>query len=756
MFSFLEKSPSAGLVLEKLKKKSNVFAEPVPAAFKGTFYSYLACGQDKNVIILTSSDEMYRIYSEMSFILKENGIEREILLYPEDDSLIYSRIKASYEISKMRSIVYRKSFESGFNIIITDINALMEKITGPERIRDKIIKFHRGMKIKQDAIASVLAESGYERCLKTEKVFDYSIRGGIVDIFSPDFNYPVRLEFFGDEIESIRFYSQDTYNTTKETDEIVLFLFNPGEKEGKKTSSIMDFFVPAETIFFIDDMDLVKKEVMEKIEKVEKYITESESVKNIYNIRTVLSKMAPYTKLKTYSFEKNKNAVKIRVRLNPPFKRDIDAFYSYAKEETAKKMNIILVSDNEGETEHLKEMIRERSPEGQDARISAFMNGDIEKGYVFPEAKLIVISNREIFQRYKGKVLGRLKQGNLKRIKHTIELEENDLIVHREHGIGIFGGVKSLSFEGISGDFILIKYAGDDKLYIPIHKIDMIDKYIGTEKLPSLSKLGTEFWKRTREDIQKQLEKMAAELLEIYAKRKTAEGICFDITGGEYEAFENAFIFEETPDQAKAIETVKRDMASSKQMDRLVCGDAGFGKTEVAMRAAFIAVKNGYQAVVMTATTLLAQQHFNSFKERMADYPVKIEMLSRLVSAGRKKEILEKASKGGIDIIIGTHALVGPNVKIPNPGVVIIDEEQHFGVKSKEELRKRYPGADLLTLTATPIPRTLYFSLSGIRDISIINTPPPGKRRIETYIVNERLAVVKEIILREILRKGQV
>ncbi|MFW6210873.1 MAG: DEAD/DEAH box helicase, partial [bacterium] len=758
MFSFLEKSPSAALILERLKKDINVFAEPVPGPFKGTLFSYLACKTDKNVIVVAPSGDMYRLYSEMRSITEIKAPGKEVLVYPEDDSLIYTRIKSSAGISKTRSLVYRKSFESGSRIIITDINALMEKITGPKEVSEKIIKLRKGMKIKQEKLGETLSESGYQRCLKTEKVFDYSIRGGIVDIFSPDFDYPVRVEFFGDEVESLRFYSQDTYNTTKETDELVLFLFNPGEKTGKKTSSLMDFFSPENTVFFIDDMDAVKKEIMEKTEKIEKYILESESLEKIYGLRTVLAKMAPYTKLKTYSVEKNRGAVKIRARLNPVFKRNIESFYSYIVKEAREKRNVIIVSDNEGETEHLKDIIRERNAEtdGRTAQVREYINGDIEKGYVFPEGSLTVISNREIFERYKGKVLGRLKDGNLRRIKHAVELEKNDPVVHKEHGIGVFEGIKNLTVDEKAGDFILIRYAGDDKLYIPIDRINLIDKYVGSEKLPSLSKLGTDFWKRTKKDIEKQLEKMAAELLEIYAKRKTSEGIRFRTYGHAAESFENAFIYEETPDQAKAIEAVKSDMSGPKQMDRLICGDAGFGKTEVAMRAAFFAVQDGYQAIIMTATTLLAQQHFNNFRERMADYPIKIEMLSRLVPEAERKKALEGAADGTADIIIGTHSILGSKVKPANPGIVIIDEEQHFGVKSKEELRKKYPRADLLTLTATPIPRTLYFSLSGIRDISVINTPPPGKRAIETFIVNERLSVVKEIILREILRRGQV
>ncbi len=373
-----------------------------------------------------------------------------------------------------------------------------------------------------------------------------------------------------------------------------------------------------------------------------------------------------------------------------------------------------------------------------------------------PAVKLCVISNREIFQRYKGKVLGRVKDGNLKPVKHFMELAQNDYIVHREHGIGIFNGIKTLSFDGESSDFILIKYEGDDKLYLPIYKIDMIDKYIGAESIPGLSKLGTNTWRRTKEDIQRELRRMAQELMRIYAKREVTQGTRFPEDDEIQSAFEDAFIYKETPDQAKAIDDVKQEMVKTKAMDRLLCGDAGFGKTEVAMRAAFKAVNHGKQVLVLTATTLLAQQHYFTFKERMADYPIKIEMLSRLVSAKKKREVIKETADGKTDILIGTHAVLSPKIEFLDLGLIVIDEEQHFGVKAKEYLREKYPKADVVALTATPIPRTLYFSLSGIRNISVIDTAPVGKKKIETYTVEEKLSVSKEIILREVLRRGQV
>lgn len=759
MRQHLGKSKEIQALLSLMKSGvKNIHAESLSDCFRGILYSKIIAETDKDVFIVTSSDNIYALYAEISGLKDEFGIDAEILFYPEDDSLMYGALQASKEISKARAKVYEEIFRKERKVIITDINALAEKIPPPEKVKKFFFNLKKDAKLKPETIIEVLADNKYERVLKVENVFEYSVRGSIIDIFSPDYDYPVRIELFGDVIESLRFFSLDTYSTTKHMDSVELLLFNPGNKFKSENGCIIDYFAPYKTMVVIDDADVVKKEILDKIKKIEKYIENAEIKENLFKLPAVFRKLSLYQKLKTYSISKSINGIKFKIRSNPPFNRDMKLFFEYMKElEDGGYFNCI-ISDNDAETKHLKELFEEYDKENKVNlfKNTKFLAANNNSGCVLPDIKLSFISNREIFARYKGKVTGRRKEKFLKPVKHYMELKEKDYVVHRDHGIGVFEGVKAMAIDDINSDFIYIRYDGDDKLYLPIYKISMIDKYVGSEGSPVLSKLGGVSWKRTKEEIQNQLKMMAAELLNIYAKRETTGGIRYPADDEQQAEFEQAFIYEETEDQDRAIAEVKADMGKAKPMDRLVCGDAGFGKTEVAMRAAFKAVNAGRQVLVMTATTLLAQQHYFTFKERMADYPIRIEMLSRLVTPKEKKETIAANKKGAVDILIGTSAVLGESVEFHDLGLVIIDEEQHFGVKNKEQLRDKHPQADILTLTATPIPRTLYFAMSGIRSISTISTPPPGKRSIETCIAEEKLSTIKEVILREVLRKGQV
>jgi transcription-repair coupling factor (superfamily II helicase) len=736
----------------------NIFAESVADCFKGILYSEIISEIDRDIFIITSSENIFGLYSEISSLKEIFGINSEIMFYPEDDSLIYRDIQASKEISKARANVYEQAIKTSRKVIITDINAVVEKIPPPDKIKKSLLTFKKGETLKQDPLFAMLGENRYERVLKVENVFQYSVRGSIIDIFAPDYEYPVRIELLGNVIESLRLFSLDTYSTTKHMETVEIMLFNPGSKFKSETASILDYFHPSKTLIILDDLDAIKAEILEKIGKIEKYI-ESEDIKqNLLNLPAVLRRMAPFKKLKTFSILKSKRGVQFKLRVNPSFNRDKNLFFLHMKEMAEKGYYTYIISDNDGETEHLKGLFKEydETHKANLLKNVKFLSASTFSGCSMPDIKLCFISNREIFSRYKGRVAIRRKDRHLKPVKHYMELKEKDYVVHRDHGIGVFEGIKTLDIDDTNSDFIYLRYAGDDKLYLPVYKIGMIDKYVGGEGSPALSKLGGVSWRRTKEEIQEQLHKMAEELLKIYAKREVSGGIRYPEDDPEQKAFEDAFIYEETEDQDKAIQDVKNDMMSAKPMDRLVCGDAGFGKTEVAMRAAFKAVNSGSQVLVMTATTLLAQQHYFTFKERMADYPINIKMLSRLIKPAEKEDIIEELKKGKIDILIGTSAVLSGRLEFKDLGLVIIDEEQHFGVKNKESLRDKYPRVDILTLTATPIPRTLYFAMSGIRSISTIMTPPEGKRAIETYVAEEHITTIKEIILREVLRKGQV
>ncbi|MCX8093709.1 MAG: transcription-repair coupling factor [Candidatus Goldbacteria bacterium] len=744
-------------VLDELKKNNkNIKISGVTHSFAPVFYSFLGEQIEKSIFIITTSEKTYFLTESISNFINIYGGKIKTVYYPEDDSLIYKNIKSSPEICRIRGEAYLQCILTENKIFVTDIGAITEKIPTPKEIKEHLITLKKGEKINFDKILHILNENDYERKIKVENYFEYAVRGAILDIFSPGYTYPVRIELFGDKIDSLHFFSAETSLTTKEINEIDIFLFNPGKKNNNANGCIVDMFDIKKCIVIIDNETEIKKEILEKITKIKKYLDINNIEEKIFSIKSIFKKLNKYQKIRTYEIH-NRSQIKFDIKVNPPFNKDMDLLFSYAEDKVQKGYKFFVISDNRGEEKHLKDFLMQKEKD-ENKKITPFINfiiANLDRGFVFESAELIAVSNREIFERYfeNYEIVKRKKL--FKPVRHITELKENDYVVHKEHGIGIFMGIKTLEVENTKQDFIVILYAGSDKLYLPVYKIDFIDRYIGGEK-PNLSKLGSKIFRKTKEEIKKELEQIAKELLTIYARREMQKGISFPADDETQKIFEEAFIYDETPDQIKAIEDVKRDMQSNKKMDRLICGDAGFGKTEVAIRAAFKAVNAGYQVIILTSTTLLALQHYKTFSERMADYPINIAMLSRLVSEAKKKKIYNDLENGKIDILIGTSAVLNKNLKFSNVGLVVIDEEQHFGVKAKEYIRKNYPSADFLTLTATPIPRTLYLSLSGIRDISVINTPPPGKRPIEVYIMNERISVVKELILREILRKGQV
>ncbi|MBP7791868.1 MAG: transcription-repair coupling factor [Candidatus Goldbacteria bacterium] len=757
MKEYLLNSTKIKKVFEQINHKvRNIKISGVGRHFASVFYPLLCSELDRTIFIITPGVNSFNVFESISGFVDLFSKKIKIIYYPEDDSLIYKNINSSVEISKMRSEAYLKCLLPGNKIFVTNIDALVEKIPEPTGIKENLVKLKKGGILNLNQILETLNVNNFERKIKVENYFEYAVRGSILDVFPPGTEYPVRIELFGDEINSIRLFSPDTSTTTKETEEIDLFLFNSGRKSNNEKGCILDFFSSQKTIVIIDNEDELKREIKEKIEKIKKYLDVDIIGENIFSIKKIYKKLNPYQKIRTSEIN-GRSQIKLDVTMNPSFNKDMDLLFDYAEDRILNGHKFYIVSDNEGEEKHLKDFfIQKEEKEGR--RITSLLNfmiADLDRGFVMESAKVTVVSNKEVFERYSDGYETAKRKKSFKPLRHISELKENDYVVHREHGIGIFNGIKTLDVENTKQDFIVISYADSDKLYLPVYKIDLIDRYVGGEK-PVLSKLGSRIFRKTKEEIKKELKQIARELLEIYAKREIENGIEFPGDDEVQKTFEDSFIFEETPDQAKAIENVKMDMQSRKKMDRLICGDAGFGKTEIAMRASFKAVNSGYQVVILTSTTLLAQQHCRTFMERMAGYPIRIEMLSRLVSEAKKREIYADLKKGKIDVLIGTSALFNSKLEFANVGLVIIDEEQHFGAKKKEYVRKNFPSADFLTLTATPIPRTLYLSLSGIRDISVINTPPVGKKPIEVYIMNERLNVVKELILREILRKGQV
>ena len=580
-------------------------------------------------------------------------------------------------------------------------------------------KFKIGSEYKFSEIKNFFLKNGYESSYLVEKKGQFSQRGDIVDIFPPDLENPVRFEFFGDELESIRFFEVDSQISIEKIEEIKIF---GNILSGNK-------FELVEMISEINNDDvLIVTENEELVDyKLEEYILLNRDKENLYRKR--------YENLKKKSFF---------VLAKNFSKEQLETFKNKEKLEKLANKNKIFI-----QTKNYEKKLSDYNQILKKNQNNFFVsNFELFEGFLSEKNKIFVLTDRELD--------GYIYE-NSKKVKKSIKYKKlnqilvDDYVIHIQYGVGIYKGIQTIDEK----DYLKVKYADEDILYIPVEKLDRLEKYISSDLEPKLFRLGTSGFKRKRKKLEEDIQKFAAELIKIQARRKRQTGFIYQKDTVWQEEFEESFPFEVTPDQKKAIEDVKSDMESPKIMDRLVCGDVGYGKTEVAMRSAFKAIDNGKQVILVAPTTILAQQHFERFKKRFENYPIVVENLSRLTKS-KSGEILKNLKNGAVDLVIGTHRLLSDDVIFNNLGLLIIDEEQKFGVKAKEKLKEKKDKLDVLTLTATPIPRTLNLSLLGIRDISIIDTPPVNRLPIITEILEWDENEVKMAILKELSRDGQV
>ncbi|MBI5207308.1 MAG: transcription-repair coupling factor, partial [Candidatus Firestonebacteria bacterium] len=563
--------------------------------------------------------------------------------------------------------------------------------------------------------------------------------GGIIDIFPLGEENPVRIEFGEEKIVSMRLFDIETQRSVNKITEIEI---HPAkEPEGKLklydylTNRANGIINSLTSFWYIPDATLeVKHELKDKIKE---------------SLCSFL-----WIEINSSSFTNEKGIVTWHTRQITNFSSHIDTFFSELKRYRENKFIVFILCDNKGQNDRLIEIFEEKEI---NLSFLSIQLGNISQGFEFEEGKIAVIKDDEIFGRYEIKKKYpkfRKKGANL---ASFTELREQDYVVHVYHGIGKYLSIERLKIGGKEEDFIKIMYAGNDKIYVPVIKLNMVQKYIGDiDNPPELTTLGSISWAKNKERVKKAVEKIAKELVEIYAARHYLPGHSSSPDTQWQKEFENSFIYEETPDQLEVVQKVKEDMEKPKPMDRLICGDVGYGKTEVAIRACFKAVMDGRQAAVLVPTTILAQQHLKTFTERMADYPIKIDMLSRFRSKHEQKKIIEAVSYGKIDIIIGTHRLLQEDIKFKNIGLLVIDEEHRFGVKQKEKIKKIRNLIDVLSLTATPIPRTLQMSVIEVRDMSVIETPPRGRVPTKTFVTEFDKELIKNAILNEKNRGGQI
>ena len=714
-------------------------------------------------------------------------------------------------------------------IIITSIEALKEKIIGADFFLENIITLKLEDSYEINEIKEKLLDIGYQVTDLVEGAGQFSSRGGILDIFSPQYDNPIRIEFFGDEIDSIRFFDKQSQNSIEniEVAEIIpaneIFItkdikesvkkkietsLNKSKLEGEERENLESKFLRLidEIDEGLENIDLCIPFMEDRLTSVADYFYDSliyfediqrslergESADSFFEVkfkdlfergellaehadirfrnpdlREALSETPKiYNSVFTSVVQdlEFSEIVKFTMRSLAGFNKRLDLFSQEVKDYSLKGYKTVIFS---GTRERAEILLKDLSESLVPVSIKENYNEEIKSsevfispshapaGFLYDDFKFLVFTEKEIFS--KGRKSRRKKKEAGGAALSFSDLKIGDYVVHEMHGIGIYEGVKNLEIDGAKKDFLSIGYSGSERLYIPIDQLNLIQKYIGTDtSKPKVNKLtGTE-WKKTTAKAKKQLEVMAEQLIELYARRRERAGYQFSPDGPWQKDFEDFFHYEETDGQLRAAIDIKEDMESSKPMERLLLGDAGYGKTEVALRAAFKAISDGKQVAMLAPTTILTEQHYNTAKDRFSNFPVNIESLSRFRSKKEQEKTVEKLRKGLVDFVIGTHRLLSKDVQFKDLGLLIIDEEQRFGVKHKERLKELKENVDVLTLSATPIPRTLHLSLSGIRDISVLDEPPEERFPIQTYVMEFNPSIIREAILKEIERGGQV
>ncbi len=641
--------------------------------------------------------------------------------------------------------------------VVAPVRAVMQYVIQRDRLAQQTMSLAVGEEHDLEDLVTRLTQMGYERELMVEQRGQMSVRGGIFDVFPISSELPYRLEFFGDEIESIRRFEPETQRSVNPVDRVTILPRSEKAQlavQAREAGAMASFFeyFPQDTIVAVDEPMALREEA----EKLSRQLADSPYFMTAGELESELAKFNCLSVAQVpFSGREGMPRVNGAMRAIAGWQAHNEQFWKQLQEWDREHYTVLLLCANSGERKRLLELLEEQGYRiGHDPFDVRVKIGRLRAGFDSPANRLAVLSEREMFGRhYTRRTRRRFEAGMA--LTAFSDLKVGDYIVHQQHGIGRYLGLKR--FEGKAGDFLTLQYTGGDKLYVPVTHIDMVQKYTGGDgAVPKIDKLGGATWARTKARVKKAVRDMTEELLKLYAARASREGHAYGPDTPWQAEFEEAFEYEETPDQARAIIEVKRDMESPRPMDRLVCGDVGYGKTEVAMRASFKAVMDGRQVAVLVPTTVLAEQHYLNFSERFADYPVTVEMLSRFRSPKELKATVERMKSGEADVVIGTHRLLSKDVQFKNLGLVIIDEEQRFGVAHKERLKQLRTTVDVLTLSATPIPRTLNLSFLGVRDMSIINTAPNDRLPIHTCIDHFDEQLIQEAIQRELAREGQV
>ncbi len=757
------------------------------------------------ILFVTSGiEEAEEVFEDVNVFLNES-----VTFFPvSEDAISVESLPDTNTYVQQIDVLYKlllRNGESTSRIIITSIQSLLQHVPPPEAIEKNILTIKIGQECEQEFLVDWLIKGGFVRTGIVELPGEFSLRGGIIDIFpfsslkeheqgndipagNREGEMPYRIEFFGDEIDSIRIFNAETQLSAKKVNVCKILGAqaeqvntpahpkdkpSPSERSGRKKSkfsSLIDYIPKDSWIIFKE---------YENIESKAEHINDNlQSHDKIFSFNRIIKSCKDFRKIYLSRLTlKRKNVFSFNIKALDNFDHDVDNSIQKIEGIKISHNNTVIFCSNQAEEQRLRELLSSdinfqtasRKAKSKRTRKIAgkrslsnhieYQIGHLNHGFLFEDISTAFLTHHEIFRRYRL----RREPKNLipsKAIDSFLDLAEGDLVVHATHGIARFLGMQMLNSDnesGSCGEFLALEFDEGAKVYVPATKIELVQKYIsGSEHKPKLSKLGNRTWERKKQIAKAAVQDMATELISMQAIREAKRGISYPKDSEWQRKFESEFIYQETEDQLQVARDIKNDMESSKPMDRLICGDVGYGKTEIAIRAAFKTVMYGKQVAVLVPTTLLAQQHYRTFIERMADYTVNINVLSRFKTRKEQKEILEDLKEGKVDIVIGTHRLVQKDVTFKDIGLIVIDEEQRFGVVHKEQLKKLRESVDVLTLTATPIPRTLHLSLLGIRDISSLNTPPQDRQSIQTSLLRFDSEVIRNAILHELNRDGQV
>ena len=745
--------------------------------------------------------------------------------FPKKEIVTYDYVAESKDLPYERIEVLNKIQENKNMIIVTTIEAVMQKIISKKALYKNTLKFAVGEEHNLEEIKQKLVDLGYVRYDLIDGRGQFSIRGGILDISISD-KIGIRIEFWGDEIDSIRYFNIISQRSTENTDKITIYpsheyileknidkvieniketiypeevqeqinqdieIIKNGDYLSKVDRYLNAFYEKQETILdYLNDKYLIVLDEINKIEQrlenvnkdsqnviqllIEKSKMSPEALKNLLNYQQLEEKLE---NKQTIYIEKLDNEIKIQAekykwnyKEKRFYKSEIELLFKEIIKAQEEKKKIYLLAETKEKAKKICQLLDEQEiinkyEEKLNQTIIVKNNeslvtvsiGKLSSGFECFDLNEIVIPTQELIE---GENRKTYKSSAFKEGEKVVfaDLKVGDYVVHKNYGIGIFIGVNTITADGTTKDYIKIKYYGDDILYVPTNQLDSIRKYIGgDEGSLHVNKLGSKDWIKTKAKVKKNLREVAQELIELYAKREKASGFAFEKDTPWQQQFEDSFPYQETDDQLRCIEEVKKDMELAKPMDRLLCGDVGYGKTEVAIRAAFKAVMGGKQVAYLAPTTILAEQQYKEFKERMENFSVKVEVLNRFRTKKQQTEIIKKLKLGEVDIVVGTHRILSDDVEFKDIGLLIIDEEHRFGVKAKEKIKQYKTNIDVLTMTATPIPRTLHMSIVGVRDMSVIYEPPYNRKPVQTYVLEYDREVIREAITKELERNGQV